>query len=235
MRKNFRIGSKFLGLSAVVVVVGAVVLTCYGLIIKSQAESLLKDLVALKLGISTGAEARQFAERHKRLLFQVSDNCSDNTCSRVFRVHNKWLSAFRLEPAAEFTAHVRVRDGTVFSIGAFLIRSMPIYPTFGGSAGMVDEYLELPRHMSSPDHYYFPTPVGKPYLRIILDTHAAPIQRRHAFEFSFGCLVKPGGGCDLPCDYLPSAWQDWRVSLRDSGYPQDDFNQHYPKNWRCRQ
>ncbi len=234
MRKGIRIGLRLLGLSTVVVLVAAVVLTCYALNIKSQAEALLNDLTALKPGISTGAEARQFAERHKKLLFQVSNDCSDDTCSRVFGVQNKWLSASRLEPPAEFTADVTVKHGTVDSIGAILFRSMPIYPTFGGSAGKVDEYIELPRHMRSPDLYYFPTPVGKPYLRVVLDSHAAPLQRQHAFEFSFMCLVKPGGGCDLPCDYLPSAWQDWRVSLRESSYPQDDFNHHYPKNVRCK-
>jgi len=32
-------------------------------------------------------------------------------------------------------------------------------------------------------------------------------QRQHAFAFSLECFTKPGGGCDLPCDYLPLAWE----------------------------
>lgn len=144
------------------------------------------------------------------------------------------LSALRIEPPAEFNAHVSVKNGTVDSIGAYLFRSMPIFPTFNASAGMVDEYFEDPRQASFSGPYYFVTPVGKPYLRVVLDSHASPIQRQHAFDFSFRCLVKPGGGCDLPCDYLPSAWEDWKESLRDTPLWLKVFNDAYPKNARCR-
>ena len=68
-------------------------------------------------------------------------------------------------------------------------------------------------------YYFVPTPICKPYLRISLDSHAASIQRKRAFDFSFRCLVKPGGGCDLPCDYLPSAWQDWKASKLNARVP----------------
>ncbi len=213
---------------------GTILLACYGALIKARAESLLKDLTTLKLGTSTGTEAGQFAEKHKKLLRQVTDECNDDDCSRTFSVQNKWLSALRIEPPAEFEAYVSVKNGTVDSIRAYLFRSMPIFATFNASAGMVDEYFEYPRQVSSHGHYYFPTPVGKPYLRVVLDSHASPIQRQHAFDFSFRCLVKPGGGCDLPCDYLPSAWEDWKESLRDTPLWPKVFNDAYPKNARCR-
>jgi hypothetical protein len=60
--------------------------------------------------------------------------------------------------------------------------------------------------------------VGKPYKKVLLDSHALPVQRKHAFAFSFRCLTKPGAGCDLSRDYLPDAWQDWREDLRDRGF-----------------
>jgi len=111
---------------------------------------------------------------------------------------------------------------------------MPIYPTFGASAGMVVEYLDYPkfRRPTTP-HYFFPTPVGKPYLRVELDSQASTLERQHAYDFSFRCLTKPGGGCDLSCDYLPSAWQDWRESLKGSGLYPEVFYDHYPKSTRC--
>lgn len=224
--------SKLLVALAVGAGAGAAVLGCYAFVVKSQAESLLRDLSALKVGISTGVEARQFEQRHKRLLFQVSNDCNDDNCSRILTVQNRWLSALRLEPAAGFVANVSVKNGRVDEIGAYLYRSMPIYPTFDASAGMVDEYAQYPPHLSDHEHYEFPTPVGKPYLRIRLDSHASAEQRRNAFAFSFRCLVKPGWGCDLPCDYLPSAWQDWKVHLRDVGFL-DLFNKYYPKSARC--
>jgi hypothetical protein len=235
MRQNLRMGTRFLTVMALLVLSGAAVLTCYGLVIESQSASLLNDLTVLKVGKSTGIDARQFAQRHQRQIFQSSSPCDNDTCAMIFSVQNTWLSNLRVEPPAKFEVNFSVRNGTVDAIGAYLLRSMPIYPTFQGSAGDVTETVELPRSLRSTAHYFFPTPVGKPYLRVALDSHATPIQRQHAFEFSLQCLVKPGGGCDLPCDYLPLAWQDWKASLFDAGYPLHDFDEHYPKNARCGQ
>jgi hypothetical protein len=113
---------------------------------------------------------------------------------------------------------------------------MDIFPSFSASAGMVDEYAEYPEYLSrrrAPlPHYGFLTPVGKPYLRVVLDSHAPSIQRQRAFNFSVNCLVKPGRGCDLPCDYLPAAWQDYK--RLEEGEDPDLFNQHYPNSSRCK-
>lgn len=235
MRPNLWMRLRLLAVPLVLLFSGAVLLTCYGLVIESQTVELLRDLTALKVGISTGIEAREFAQRHHGQILQASSPCDVNACAMIFRVQNSWLSKLRLEPPAMFEANFSVKNGTVDSIGATLLRSMAIYPTFQGSAGDVTETVELPRNLRSTAHYYFPTPVGKPYLRVALDSHATPIQRKHAFEFSFSCLVKPGGGCDLPCDYLPIAWQDWKASLLDDGLSLNDFDRSYPKNGRCRQ
>jgi hypothetical protein len=218
---------------AIVVGVSAGALGCYALFIKSQAESLLNDVTALTVGSSTEADVERLAKIHGRYL--TSEEVSGASRLKTFTVRNTWLSTLRLEPSASFSATVGVRDGHVYHIGAWLARSMNIFPTLQASAGMVDEYAEYPAYMSHmhPTQYEFPTPIGKPYLSVLLDSHASPRQRQHAFEFSFRCLIKPGGGCDLPCDYLPSAWQDWKADLRNRGYL-DLFNQHYPKSSRCR-
>jgi hypothetical protein len=212
--------------------VGIVVLTVYGLAVKAQAESLLRDLTSLRVGVSGEAEVQWLIQRHVR--YVVDHHRDDLNQSMQFRVENRWLSTMRLEPPAWLNASVWVQDGKVVQISVGLFRAMDIYPTFGASAGMVIENLKNPRRdANTPSHYYFPTPVGKPYLMVQLDSGATEIQRKHAFDFSFRCLTKPGWGCDLSCDYLPSAWQDWRESLKGSGLYPTYFYERYPKSTRC--
>jgi hypothetical protein len=227
-----RVKRRHIAALAVMVGAGGIALTCYALFIKGQAEVLLRDLAALSVGRSTEAVAQQFTKQHDR--FFVSRYCDGSSCVTEFKVQNKWLSALKVEPAAEFDAFFTVENGTVTRIGAHLARAMPIYPSFRASAGSVDEYAEFPEHLARRQHYSFPTPVGKPYLRVDLDSQASATQREHAFAFSFRCLVKPGWGCNLPGDYLPLAWQDWKMELRDSGFPMGDFNRSYPNNARCK-
>jgi hypothetical protein len=150
------------------------------------------------------------------------------------RIYNTWLSRLRLEPLAFFEADFRVEDGKVTWTLATLFREMPIFPTFGGSAGMVEERVEQLDPHDRDNHYYFPTPVGKPYLLVWLDSHVTPSQRQRAYDFSFWCLVKPGDSCNLPCDYLPLAWQDWKATLGSDPSDQESFNEHYPDNARCK-
>jgi hypothetical protein len=217
---------------ALFIVTGAVTvfLSCYALFIKSQAAFLLTDLTVLNVGSSTESDVEQLTARHGRYLVSRESNNGDTTTT--FLVRNTYLSAPRLEPAAWFRASVSVKTGRVYRISAQLFRSMDVYPTFQGSAGMVNEYLEYPKYFPQDGHYEFSTPVGKPYLNVLSDSHASPLQRKRAFGFSLRCLIKPGGGCDLPCDYLPSAWQDWERDLQDRGFS-DIFKQYYPKSPRC--
>jgi hypothetical protein len=222
---------KLVAVWPLVVVAEGILLACYALVVTAQAKSLLADLTALAVGRATEADAQQFAQRHRP--FIVSNSCNDDGCDTAFKVRNKWLSALRIEPRAEFNVHIGVKNGNVNRIGASLLRSMDIFPTFPASTGAVDEYAELPEDYAARGHYVFATPVGKPYLRVVLDTQASAVQRQHAFAFSFRCLVKPGWGCNLSCDYLPLAWQDWEVSLREAGFPMDGFNRIYPKSTRC--
>jgi hypothetical protein len=229
-----RLAAKFSQMLAGALLLVGVVLTVYGLIIKAEAEALLRDFTALTVGTSTESDLTRLKQRHIR--FFISHTCSEGFCQTMFEVQNRWLSALRLEPHAEFDAWATVKDGVIISVHAWLYRSMPIFPTFPASAGAVDEYAEYPKPFSSSygSSYDFPTPIGKPYLNVVLDSHATSIQRQRAFQFSFRCLVKPGWGCNLPCDYLPLAWQDWKASLMNSGWPKDNFDSHYPKNDRCK-
>jgi len=229
-RCSLRTRTKFLAAISIVAVAGAVVLSCYALFIKAQAASLLKDVTALTVGSSTESDVEQLTRKHSRYL--ASRESSEEVVITTFKVQNRWLARLRLEPDALFGASVYVKNGRAYHINAWLMRSMNIFPTFGASAGMVDEYAEYPQYLSHSEHFSFPTPIGKPYLRVLLDSHATSVQRKHSFSFSFRCLIKPGGGCDLPCDYLPLAWQDWKADLHESGFS-DVFNQHYPNSSRC--
>jgi hypothetical protein len=151
---------------AILIGSGLVVSTVYGLVVKMQAESLPRDLTALRGGVSGEAEVQWLVQRHPRhVVDQLRD---DRSLSTEFRVENRWLSTMRLEPPASFRASVRVQDGKVIQIFAGLFREMDVYPTFGASAGMVEVDLETSRrHEYRPSHYSFPTRVGKPYLREI--------------------------------------------------------------------
>lgn len=215
-RGSVRTRTKIFTALSIVAGFGAAVLSCYALFIKAQAESLLKDLTALKVGSSIESDVEQLTKKYSRYL--TSRDFGNDFGTTTFTIQNRWLASLRLEPAALFSASVNVKSGHVYHISARLMRSMDIYPTFGASAGIVDEYAEYPQYQSRSGHFEFPTPIGKPYLRVLLDSHAFAVQRQHAFNFSFSCLIKPGGGCDLPCDYLPSAWQDWKIDLQPAAF-----------------
>jgi hypothetical protein len=210
----------------------AVLVALYTLYVRHTASTMLRALTDLKAGTSSSSDAERYAQRFRRHL--VSHDCKNSACTYEFEIRNTLLSSMRLEPSAGFGTRVTVEGGVITRIGAGLVRTMDIYPTFGGSAGMVQEYSEIPNPYPGAGHYVFPTPIGKPYLQVRLDSHATPEQRKHAFDFSFRCLTKLGGGCDLPCDYLPSAWKDWKVDLQTTGFPMNDFNQTYRNNDRCK-
>lgn len=226
-----RARSKRVAVSAGIIGAGIFVLVSYALFVKAQAESLLNDITALTVGVSAESEVKQLTTKHIR--YMVSDVTANGLSTIQFAVQNRWLSTLKLEPPAEFRASITVKNSSVYSIDASLLRSMDIYPTFQASAGMVEEYLEYPARLANRSHYEFPTPVGKPYLRVRLDSHATSIQRQHAFGFSLDCLIKPGAGCDVPCDYLPSAWNDWKTELQNAGWP-DDLGKVYPRSYRCK-
>ena len=216
------------------VAVAGLGLACYGLVIKNEAQTLLNDVTALRIGSATAKQVQRVEQRQKRYL--VSQHCDGEVCTTTFEVLNRWLAAMRLEPPATFRVELTLKAGTVTQISLSLGRAMPIFPSFPASAGLVYEYAEIPPALvgDREGHYLFKTPVGKPYLQVVLDSQASSVQREHAFGFSFRCLVKPGWGCDLPCDYLPLAWQDWKLYVQQSGFPMSDFNRSYPNNNRCK-
>jgi len=211
---------------------GVLLLMLYAWGIRREASGLLGDLIALNVGTASGDDAERIAQQHRNSL--ANQNCQTAKCEYTFIITNRWLSELHLEPDASFRAGITVQNGIVIRVGVGLLRSMDIYPTFQASAGVVEEYAEMPKRFSYEGHYGFPTPVGKPYLKVELDRHADAVQRQHAFAFSFRCLTKPGGGCDLPCDYLPLAWRDWKADLQTTAFPMSDFDQAYPNNQRCK-
>jgi hypothetical protein len=214
---------------ALLIAVSTISIWLYGWMIRREASSLLNDLTALRVGTASLLEAERVAQYHRKFL--TERDCRGGKCNYTFVVTNRWLASLHIEPVAQFRAGIDVENGTVVRIGAGLMRTMDIYPTFPASAAMSDEYAEIPEHYGREGHYRFPTPVGKPYLKVVLDRHADAVQRQHAFAFSFTCLTKPGGGCDLSCDYLPLAWKDWRADLQPT-FP--NFDGVYPGSERCR-
>ena len=231
MTKYLSVRRVLLAFGFLIIVVAASLLA-YAHVIKSRASLLLRDTQSLRPGISTAADARRVIDKHRGEL--RDEKCTAEGCKYYFSIENRWLALARVEPLAQFDVTISLANGTVQGLSVWLSRSMPIYPTFHASAGLISEYVEIPEaYADRGSHYAFPTPVGKPYLRLALDSHATAEQRQHAYAFDLRCLVKPGGGCDLPCDYLPEAWQDWKASLVGNGFTLSDFDEHYPNNKRC--
>jgi|SRR5579862_147159 len=215
--------------SVILLIVSAVVVLCvYALSIRAQASRILQDISSLRVGISTQSDVERLAQQQKRQL--AWKKCEAESCDYLFEIRNNWLYRMRIEPATRFHAWVTVADGRVKSLHADIMRDTRIFPT-APSGGMVEEYAKYPKeYRAGETHYGFPTPVGKPYLVVVLDSEATPEERRHAYAFSLTCLVKPGGGCDLPCDYLPLAWKDWEAELISRGF---GFDGYYPSRARC--
>jgi hypothetical protein len=221
-----------IGWVATAIVAASMVLLFYGWQIRREASSLLNDLTTLRVGRSTSDDAERVVQRHQRFLDRR--DCQKNICQYSFSITNHWLSSLHAEPETKFWAGITVDNGTVTRIAASLLRSMNISPTFPASAGGVEEFAEMPQRLAKEGHYVFPTPIGKPYLHVVLDRYATDTQRQHGFAFSFQCFTKPGGGCDLPCDYLPLAWRDWEANLQKTGHSKGDFDRAYPSNQRCK-
>lgn len=120
-------------------------------------------------------------------------------------------------------------DGTVDYIMVDFSRDTRVFPT-SLSGGTINEYERVPDRMLkySKPPYWFPTPVGKPYLTVALTNQANAAEREHAYGLSLACLTKPGGGCDLPCDYLPLAWRDWQTELEKDSFGAEGFGPYYP-------
>jgi len=219
--------------SLVLLTVGTIVAVgLYALLIKAEAASILADVSRIRAGTSTLVDVEKLAEKHKRhLRWSGREADGGDRIHYGFEIRNTLLSYLRLEPAAKFDAWVTVNNGTVQSLHLDLMRDTRVFPT-SPSAGMVEEYVQYPSaYRAGETHYGFPTPIGKPYLLVVLDSKATPEQREHAYALSLTCLIKPGGGCDLPCDYLPLAWRDWEVELKSHGW---GFGDHYPSRARCK-
>jgi len=207
-------------------------LAIYAFAIRASAKSILKDVSALRVGVSSTAEVEAVAARHPSSLREL--HCDTQKCFVAFEVYNTWLHRLKLEPMAKFWASVEADSGTVNSVEVMLSRDTGAFPTFP-SAGITREYRDIPSFMvkfASPP-YWFPSPVGKPYLDVELTAQASATQREHAYAYSLDCLTKLGGGCDLPCDYLPLAWHDWQAKLEKEGWA-GGFGPYYPNRSRCR-
>ena len=220
---------RWAGAAVVVLLTAAVAVVIYALAIEATARSILTDVSALTVGVSSIEQVEAIAARHSHWIQERS--CDGSKCFFRFEVYNTWLYRLKLEPVARFQTSVKTLDGVVDSIFVDLSRDTRAFPT-SSSGGATSEYRTIPERFRgyNSTSYWFPTPVGKPYLWVALTTQADAVQREHAYAYSLKCLVKPGRGCDLPCDYLPLAWHDWENELLKDGF---GFGPYYPMRGRC--
>jgi len=193
--------------------------------VRQTAEALLVDVKALRIGQSDFVDATRIAQKYRRFRIEgdasvpaspdpaenvfPAGTCTSERCFFEFIIDNRPLSTLHLAHGASFTAafavlHGRVRYADVHLVGG---------PDPGVNGGIVEEIN------SSDDQqptYGFRTPIGKPYLRVILTPSALTTVRDRAFAMNMNCLVA-STNCDKPCDYLPLAWGDWKAEMEKDG------------------
>ena len=214
-------------LSALVVVYSAGI--AYGYVLKSTAAHLVRDLGALTVGTSTYLDAERIAKsyRHFRVQSwsQQPTTCGPEKCYFNFDLSNFLISRIRLVRPALFRATVAVGDDRVTAVDIVF---------WGGPNGvhgaLVQEAQKSSTFRGSP--YSFPTPVGKPYLRVFVTAAATAVEKHHAFTIDATCLAS-WRRCDLGCDYLPLAWQDWKRQLAP-WVDERSFLVSYPESTRCK-
>ncbi len=223
-------------LMVAVLALGTLLGLSYRFYLEHTAEALLTDVKALRIGQSDFADAMRIAQKYQR--FRVEGNasvpaspnpaenafpantCTSERCFFEFIIDNRPLSTLHLAHGASFTAVFAVLNGKVEYVQIQLIGG----PNPGVSGGVVEEIN--PRIDQQPT-YEFRTPIGKPYLRIVLTPSAPTPVREHAFAVNMNCLVA-STNCDKPCEYLPLAWGDWKAEMEREGWL-DSLRTAYPK------
>lgn len=181
--------------------------------LKRTAEALLTDVKGLRIGQSDFADAMRIAQKYQQ--FRVEGNasvpaspepaenlfpantCTSERCFFEFIIGNRPLSTLHLAHKASFNAVFAVLHGKVEYVQVHLIGG----PDPGVNGGTVEE---INSRIDQQPPYEFRTPIGKPYLRIVLTPSAPTLVRERAFAMNMNCLVA-STNCDRPCDYLPLA------------------------------
>ncbi len=208
----------------------------YRFYLQRTVAALLADVKALKIGKSDFSEAQHIAERYRR--FRIYGNASvpasfnpsenvfpEHTCIRErcffeFVIDNRLLSTFHLANAAAFTAAFAVLHGKVEYSEVHIVGGP--YP---GVYGAFVQETDVPLDYSV--RRVFDAPIGKPYLSAKITPATPAVIREHVFAMNPGCLVA-AMGCDKPCDYLPLAWNDWKIELGNSEWV-SALRTYYPK------
>jgi hypothetical protein len=227
-QKDWVVGAIAISLALVVLLCAAAL--AYGYVLKRTAANLVHDVAGLTLGRSTYADAQRIADSYRR--FRVaswskeSTSCTPQKCFFNFDLTNSVISRVRLVRPAVLRITVAVYDDKVTSV------DIAFWGGLNGTHGaFVQEAEQFTAREVGP--YSFPTPVGKPYLRIAVTPEASAIEKQHAFTIDVDCLAS-WRSCDLGCDYLPLAWKDWKKELSTRGLDNDTLLVSYPESTRCR-
>jgi hypothetical protein len=198
----------------------------YRYYIEHRAKSLLADVKALRIGESDFADGMRIAQRYRR--FRVKGNasvpasldpaenvfpenvCTSDRCFFEFIIDNRPLSTLRLMDGAAFTATFAVLHGRVQYAEVYLVGG----PSPGVNGGIIQEINPPADRWPG---YQFRTPVGAPYLRVVLTPAAPSSMRERAFAIDIHCLVA-FRICDSACQYLPLLWNDWKAEMDRDGW-----------------
>jgi hypothetical protein len=216
-------------------------LLAYGFYLRCVADQLLADVKHLRVGESSYSDAERICRRYRRFQIvgkgsvpadanpannQFSDACTSDKCLFNFVIVNNPVARFRLIQEAAAHATIAVSGGKVRFVEMGVLGG-----PHGVNAGIVTAVEDSPQ--TNRPSYEFPTPIGKPYLHVRITTAASTEIRERAWTLSTRCLMSRTG-CNIACDYLPLAWQDWKASLEQKGIDEHDFRISYPEDGRCK-
>lgn len=212
---------------------------------QEQAQALLRDVRALRVGESTEGDVQRIVQRYggetsgylfagcpnsdkKHALAILSGGVKGHTGS-IIMLRTVLLQLFGYplwEVSADFTmdhghlcsAHYHLSTSPV---GGPLSSSLSLFVNYDALLSIPDDspYYISVRHIENSTEYW-----------VRLTSNATDDQKRHAFDFDLSCLNR-FGGCQTGCEIMPSVWLDYQEQARAQGSPLPDDEKNNP---RCR-
>ena len=227
MTRRRKIAAIVASIPLLVVLAGISLFLVYNWMAVREAEHLLQEVRALKLGESTSADVDRIMQRFSywqgKLRFQT--NCKSCVVLGPSGYPSaQWLltvtEKMGVSPWWIVYASFSEREGRLSGVSYHVFATEMYRDALGVGAEAVHSYRsnepDLPNYslrLSEPQkspHYI--------NLRARATEEASPQELGRMFDFSFSCL-KWLGWCRTPCELMPAAWSDYLAIRRSEGNP----------------
>jgi len=230
-----------------VLLIGALVWGVWGTFVgnshaQEQAQALLRDVRALRIGESTEEDVRRIIQRHggeasgylfagcpngdrKHALSILSGGLKGHTGSvTLFRTVLLQLSGY---PLWRVDANFTMDHGQLCSVHYHLSTS----PVRGALSSSLNLFANYHTRFSIPDDSPYYVSVkhveNSTEYWVKVTSDATDEQKQRAFDFDLSCLGR-SGGCLSGCEVMPSAWLDYQEKARAQGLPLPEDEKNNP-------